>query len=167
MKTFVTSDHHFGHTNILTFKNNLGNPLRPFSCYQEMEDHMITKWNSVVKPEDKVYHLGDFAMKKQFIKVADKLNGRKTLIAGNHDIFNTKEYLPHFENVRGYRVLNCKDNGRVILSHIPLHPNCFGRFKLNIHGHLHANNIDDPRYINVSVEQTDFVPVDVQQYLDA
>lgn len=166
MKTFVISDNHFGHKNILNFSKNDMSRLRDFKDYEEMEYFMISKWNETVKPEDKVYHLGDFAMKKDYIKVAGRLNGRKTLIAGNHDIFNTEEYTPYFENVRACRVLNCKNGGRIILSHIPIHSECLERFKLNIHGHLHANLLKDDRYVNVSVEQINYTPVDVQKYLD-
>lgn len=165
-KTFVCSDHHFGHNNILRFLKDDGSPLRPFKDYEEMEHTMIKNHNTVVSPEDKVYLLGDFAMKDKFIKVAEQLNGRKTLIMGNHDIFNTDKYTPYFDNVRAYRVLNKKDGGRIILSHIPIHSSCLGRFSLNIHGHLHANLLEDPRYVNVSMEQINYTPVDVQQYLD-
>lgn len=165
-KTFVTSDHHFGHPNILRFKRADDTPLRDFHTYEDMEAHMINCWNEVVSPEDKVYHLGDFAMHKRYIKVADRLNGRKTLIMGNHDIFNTSEYTPYFDNVRAYKVLNTKNDGRIILSHIPIHVDCLARFGLNVHGHLHANNMPDKRYVNVSVEQTNYYPIDIQTFLN-
>jgi calcineurin-like phosphoesterase family protein len=180
MKTFVTADHHFAHPGILRFTRNDGTPLRAFPDYQTMEDELIKRWNSVVGQEDKVYHLGDFAIGKKGIKVAAKLNGRKTLIAGNHDIFNTKLYMEYFDNVRGYRVLETKNNSRVILSHIPIHPSGiygrdqeFRKISLNIHGHLHANRVTmecgtpDPKYICVSVEQTNYFPVDIGPILDS
>jgi calcineurin-like phosphoesterase family protein len=56
----------------------------------------------------------------------------------------------------------------MILSHIPLHPESLGRFGVNIHGHTHANRVMfrkmseeviDPRYHCVCVEQTDFRPI--------
>ena len=55
-KLFFTSDHHFGHKNILKFSN------RPFTNVQEMDEIMIQKWNEKVQPEDEVYHLGDFGL---------------------------------------------------------------------------------------------------------
>jgi calcineurin-like phosphoesterase family protein len=168
VKTFVISDTHFGHEATCTvFKKDDGTPLRPFANAEEMDAAMIERWNDVVKEEDKVYHLGDVAMKKPFLKTIKLLKGRKTLIMGNHDIFNTKEYIDAgFENVRAYRVLNGKNGGRIILSHIPIHESCLGRFSFNVHGHLHINNLPDPRYINVSVEQIDFTPIDIQGVLD-
>lgn len=160
-RVFVTSDHHFQHQGILRFNNSDGTPLRPFSSYDEMEHELITRWNATVTPQDKVYVLGDFSMGKTKIAIADKLNGRKTLIMGNHDIFNTDIYLKYFDNVRAYRVLNITDTERVILSHIPIHEECLARFKFNIHGHLHGNKLANPRYVNVCVEQTNFYPVEL------
>ena len=163
MKTFVISDTHFGHAAILSFKCNDGiTPVRSFASCEEMDETMVSRWNAVVGPNDKVYHLGDVSMKKNFLPILDRLNGNKTLIAGNHDILDTKLYLKYFTNVRGYRVLNTNKNKRIILSHIPLSADSKGRFSLNVHGHLHQNKLDDPWYYNVSVEQIDYTPVDVQ-----
>ncbi len=170
MKTWITSDHHFGHVNILRFKKKCGAPLRDFAGYDEMEAFMIERWNMIIKPEDKVYHLGDFSMTKKHIEVAKYLNGRKTLIAGNHDIFNTSEYLKYFENVRAYRVLNLKNGGRGILSHIPIHEESRGRFAFNVHGHTHANRVMKKRmwplapvrdrfYVNACVEANGYYPL--------
>jgi calcineurin-like phosphoesterase family protein len=93
-------------------------------------------------------------MNKQYLPIMDRLNGKKVLIMGNHDILGAKEYLKYFEDVRAYTVYE-----NVIMSHIPLHPDSKGRFKMSIHGHLHSNVIDDPWYQNVSVEQIGFKPI--------
>lgn len=75
---FFTSDQHFGHTNILKYCN------RPFKNVDEMNDALIKNHNSVVKPEDEVYHLGDFAFRnhKRFLSC---LNGKHFLLKGNHE----------------------------------------------------------------------------------
>ena len=158
---FLISDTHFSHANILKFVGQDGNPIRPFSSVEEMDEHMIEKWNSVVKEGDKTYHLGDVVIHKRALPILARLNGRKTLIQGNHDIFDTKEYLKYFKNVRSYRVLD-----QFIASHVPVHPDSLGRFKANVHGHLHGRNLGDSRYINISVEQTDYTPVELSVLIE-
>ena len=52
-KIFFTSDHHFGHTNILKFCNS------PFNSIEQMNEELIKRWNEKIGPDDEVYHLGD------------------------------------------------------------------------------------------------------------
>lgn len=162
---WLISDTHFGHEKTCTvFKREDGSPLRPFSCAEEMDEYMIKAWNEKVKPNDKVYHLGDVVINRKFLHVLGRLNGDKVLIRGNHDIFKLEDYTQYFRDIRGYHVMN-----GLILSHIPIHEQQLGRFGCNIHGHLHANRVMkdngygkkviDPRYHNVSVEQIDFAPI--------
>ena len=87
MRTFFTSDSHFGHDNII---KHCGRPCRerPFRDSAEMDRALMDAWNSVVSPGDLVYHLGDFSLRSPetvdaFLK--KKLNGIKHLIVGNHD----------------------------------------------------------------------------------
>ena len=54
MSIFLTSDTHFNNDNIIKYCN------RPFFNHKDMNEALIANWNSVVKPEDTVYHLGDF-----------------------------------------------------------------------------------------------------------
>jgi calcineurin-like phosphoesterase family protein len=46
---------------------------------------------------------------------------------------------------------------------VPVHPTQLRAGARNIHGHLHARAIDDPRYVCVSLEQTDFRPVPIDR----
>ena len=183
---FVISDTHFGHTNSWEkFKLPDGSPLRPFTSTEEMDETMIERWNAKVQPQDTVYHLGDVVINKKYLHLVERLNGRKILIRGNHDIFGDEQYyLAGFEQIHGVRVFVDK----FILSHIPLHPDCVTeRFKVNVHGHLHANEVKmpwgvnadrneiiyadfpDPRYLCVSVEHTNYEPLhfdEVQARID-
>ena len=169
---FVISDTHFGHTNSWEkFKLADGSPLRPFTSTEEMDETMIARWNAKVKPQDTVYHLGDVVINKKSLHLVSRLNGRKILVRGNHDIFGDDDYYNvGFEQIHGVRVFVDK----FILSHIPLHPDCVSeRFRVNVHGHLHANQImgwwkhgwaedvevPDPRYLCVSVENTNYEPL--------
>ena len=158
--TFFISDTHFGHEKCCTvFKREDGSPLRPFSNGEEMDEEMVKRWNSVVRPQDKVYHLGDVVINRKFLPILSRLNGQKRLIMGNHDIFGSKEYLKYFYEISAYRIFV----DQFILTHMPLHPDCVSdRFKVNVHGHTHANKMDDPRYFSVCVEQIDYTPISIE-----
>ena len=158
MKTFLISDTHFGHANILTFKNSDGTPVRDFSSLEEMNETMVERWNSAVSPGDKVYHLGDVLFTKKWLDIIlPRLNGTKVLIKGNHDNLKLSQYQQYFKDVRAYWVLD-----KLVLSHVPIHPESLSRWKANIHGHLHNNSLNDPMYFNVSVEKINYTPVDFE-----
>jgi calcineurin-like phosphoesterase family protein len=179
---FAISDTHFGHTNSWEkFKRANGDPLRPFTSTEEMDETMVERWNAVVRPQDTVYHLGDVVINKKSLHHVKRLNGKKNLVRGNHDIFKDADYREvGFESLYGVRVFV----DQFILSHIPLHPDCVSeRFRVNVHGHLHANEImqtvdpsgwsyeertprPDPRYLCVSVEHTDYRPLSFEEIED-
>ena len=160
---FLVSDTHFGHAGVCRFMRNDGvTKLRPWDNPDEMDEEMVKRWNETVRPNDKVYHLGDVVINRKAMSTLYRLNGDKVLIRGNHDIFRDDEYRQHFRELRAYHVMN-----GMILSHIPIHTESLGRFGVNIHGHLHANRVMtgiknskiDNRYHCVCVEQTDFRPI--------
>jgi calcineurin-like phosphoesterase family protein len=162
---FLYSDPHFGHQGVCKFMRNDGvTKLRPWDNAEEMDEHLVKVYNERVKPNDKIYFLGDVVINRKALKIMHRLNGDKVLIRGNHDIFRDNEYREHFRELRAYHVMN-----GMILSHIPIHEESLGRFGVNIHGHTHANRvmktglrserIVDTRYHCVCVEQTDFAPI--------
>jgi calcineurin-like phosphoesterase family protein len=159
---FLVSDTHFGHAGVCRFLRSDGTKLRPWDDPDDMDEEMIRRWNDTVRPNDKVYHLGDVVINRKALKTLWRLNGDKVLIRGNHDIFRDEEYREHFRELRAYHVMN-----GMILSHIPIHTESLARFGTNIHGHLHANRVMtgiknskiDVRYHCVCVEQTDFAPI--------
>ena len=161
---FLTSDTHFGHAGVCKFLRDDGvTKLRPWDNPEDMDEEMAKRWNETVRPNDKVYHLGDVVINRKALSIMHRLNGDKVLIRGNHDIFRDDEYRIHFRELRAYHVMN-----GMILSHIPIHSDSLGRFGTNIHGHLHANRVKvevwgvdviDTRYHCVCVEQTDFRPI--------
>jgi calcineurin-like phosphoesterase family protein len=171
---FLVSDTHFGHAGVCRFTHpDTGEKLRPWTDPAEMDEAMIAAWNDRVRPNDKVYHLGDVVINRRALQTLGRLNGDKVLIRGNHDIFRDDEYRQYFRELRAYHVMN-----GMILSHIPVHEASLGRFGVNIHGHLHGSRVrralgvdartsetlysDEPdvRYHCVCVEQTpDFAPI--------
>lgn len=153
--TWFISDTHFGHANILTYES----VARPFENLTQMHEALITRWNSVVRKNDKVFHLGDFCFGARNIAFAELLNGNKHLILGNHDIYPTAEYLKYFKTIHG--AMYWKGN---LLTHIPVHPmNLERRASHNIHGHLHSKKIDNPMYINVSCEHNNLTPLSADE----
>lgn len=172
---FLVSDTHFGHAGVCRFThpNDPTVKLRPWDTVEEMDEEMVRRWNDRVRPNDKVYHLGDVVINRRALPILNRLNGDKVLIRGNHDIFKDEDYTPYFRSLRGYHVMN-----GMILSHIPIHEASLGRFGVNIHGHLHATRVMrplatsgrvdqiDPRYHCVCVEQTDFAPILFEDVLD-
>lgn len=156
-EVFVISDTHLGHENILKFEHE-GKPLRPFSSLTEMHVAIIENWNKVVAPRDKVYHLGDVAYTREALHLLKMMNGKKRLVRGNHDFFKTRLYLDYFHEIYGVRQIN-----GIWLTHIPMAEYSLGRVKVNVHGHLHANVINDPRYFNVSVERINYTPLSIDE----
>ena len=162
---FLCSDWHLSHSNILGFLcKRTGERIRSFANADEMDEHMIAQHNKVVKPGDKVYHLGDVTFNKKNLHLIGRMNGDKVLIKGNHDILPLKEYLPYFRDIRGVHQFE-----GLLLTHIPVHPESFSRWKANVHGHLHTNKVmlngvQDPRYYCVSMEQLDdYTPISLEQ----
>ena len=156
---FLYSDPHFGHAGVCRFLREDGTKLRPWDNPDEMDEHLVKVYNEHVRPNDKIYFLGDVVINRRALKTLARLNGDKVLIRGNHDIFRDSEYREYFRELRAYHVMN-----GMILSHIPIHEQSLGRFGVNIHGHLHANRVMkdkvvDLRYHCVCVEQTDFRPI--------
>lgn len=154
MKTFLIADTHFGHAGMCKFLRDDGSKLRPWDSPEEMDEYMVEQWNKVVGIHDKVYHLGDVVINRKSLAILSRLRGDKVLIKGNHDIFKLTDYTKYFRDIRAYHILD-----KMILSHIPVHPESKGRFIANIHGHTHYRGLTDTWYQCVCVEQTNYAPV--------
>lgn len=158
---FFISDTHFGHKNILTFKDDFGKSLREgFEDIEEMNEYIIAMWNHKVGSQDKVIHCGDVAFGKEALKLCQRLNGIKYLVLGNHDTMALNEYAKVFTKIFGVKYIG---GDEAICTHVPVHPSSLRRFVLNIHGHLHEKHIDDARYFNVSVEQIGYTPIELEE----
>ena len=160
-QTFLISDTHFDHSNILTFNRKDGTPLRPgFRDIHDMNEQLIQNWNKVVNTNDKVYHLGDvgFFKETRLDQIVSRLNGDKVLIKGNHDDrIKAHRYLEHFRDIRAYHVLD-----KLLLAHIPIHFDSVKRWKGQVHGHTHDTNLIERIYYNVSVENINYTPINFE-----
>lgn len=151
------SDTHFNHEKIIGYCN------RPFQTVEEMDEHLIKQWNSVVSKDDLVYHLGDFSLGMQFEeykKLVGRLNGEIILIYGNHDR-KGKSFLKRV----GFKETHKKPLvvGNYILSHKPLIEEVIPEGFINLHGHIHNNGYGDRedthKNVNLSVEMHDYTPI--------
>jgi calcineurin-like phosphoesterase family protein len=142
---FWTSDNHFFHK--LTINPVLmGDRCRPFFSVIEMNETLIENWNSVVMPDDEVYHLGDVSLGKVTLtkEILDRLNGKIYLIKGNHEHSALdKKCIDRFEWVKDYFKLDLMIDGvdtRICMFHYPIavwdkaHHNAWC-----LHGHSHGS----------------------------
>ena len=149
---FYISDLHFYHANMNSRMDNRG-----FKDVEEMNNFMISQWNSRVRKNDEVVILGDFswAQGEDTNEILKQLNGRKFLIKGNHDYYlkDHKFNRSYYEWVKDYAEVN--DNGRkVILSHYPLF--CYpGQYRKDTNGNAktymlfgHVHNTFDMKLVD-------------------
>lgn len=94
-KIFITSDTHFGHDREFLFGP------RGFTSIEEHDQEVIRRWNSVVGPDDVVYHLGDVMLNDNVhgMECLRQLNGQIKIVPGNHDTDNRLKLYAQLENV--------------------------------------------------------------------
>jgi len=169
---FFIADAHFCHTNIIKMCG------RPFTDVNEMNETLIANWNAVVSGSDEIYILGDFLYKgsgDDAKKIANRLNGKKYLIKGNHEKYLTSGNFDTsvFEWIKDYYELSYRD-ARFILFHYPIAQWAhFHRKSAHLHGHCHRNTSQIPevsakfelmgeRAINVGVDLNNYFPVSAE-----
>lgn len=162
-KVWLISDNHFNHQKIIEYCN------RPFKTVEQMNEEMIKKWNSVVKEDDKIYHLGDFGFgsKEQIANVISKLNGRIFLILGNHDNHTPQWYRDAgIKEVYDHPII-IKDF--IVLSHAPQPFICDSRTPyVNFFGHVHDSKMFEtygPRHFCACVERHNYKPVNIEEVI--
>lgn len=145
---------HFGHTNIITLAS------RPWAegDVEAMDADMIQSWNEAVRPDDIVYHLGDFSWDKRRVSLLmSQLNGNICFLQGNHDA-----------NSHGMHYLEVTLNTRkLVLCHYPIESwNGMHKDSLHIHAHTHSHElISGPNRFNVCVEAINYRPINVTEIL--
>lgn len=138
-RTFLTSDSHFWHGNILKYC------ARPWDTVEEMNLALINNWNSVVDKDDHIYHLGDFCFRGVTslnpLLEDGVLNGHIHLILGNHDIrrvLKSGVRFERFDEITFEKVLQV--NGwDAYLNHFPFadFSNDFDHNVCQFYGHTH------------------------------
>ena len=181
MFDFITSDTHYGHTNILKFC-----PSRPWDNVAEMDNGLIQNYNSVVKDHHTVLFVGDiFFCNSQMAKeILSQLKGNKILVLGNHDRSERAMYNIGFDFVcRRFDMLIARR--LVTISHFPYrmplkerlvrklkgtyYDDRFSKRRVEdkgqwlIHGHTHAPEKQKGKQIYVGVDAWDYFPVHISK----
>lgn len=153
IKTYFTSDTHFGHGNILSFCADTRPGCRNIDHHDR---RIIENWQAVVQPDDHVFHLGDFgfANEDRLENVLAQLPGQKHFIWGNHDQVFAKgtKLLRHFVSVDHYKELSI-DREKVVLFHFPIHEwNKMHHGVFHFYGHVHGTVQIEGRAWDVGVD---------------
>jgi calcineurin-like phosphoesterase family protein len=150
---YFLSDLHLAHKNICKFREG-------FTSVEEHNALIKENYHKRVTKRDTVYFLGDVAFDKESLAdVKTWAGAKKILICGNHDLdhHTMKDLVEAYDEV--YSLKKYKE---FWLSHAPIHPDEL-RGKVNIHGHTHYHNIADDRYVNVSLENINFTPIELHE----
>jgi len=165
MANYVWSDLHLSHTNIIRYCN------RPFEDspdgVEAMNKLILRNWRETIKGDDTIFNLGDFCFKwskERLQNTLSNLPGKKILILGNHDRSHGAAWWRDagFDEVYPYPIIYKKF---YILSHEEVFLNEQMPY-VNIHGHHHQKSFDRKCYINVSVEQTNYLPISLDEIIE-
>ncbi len=99
---FLYSDPHFGHQGVCRFLRADGTKLRPWDTAEEMDEHLVKVYNERVKPNDKIYFLGDVVINRKALKTLARLNGDKVLIRGITRFVSNKLQTSHQSCLKMY-----------------------------------------------------------------
>ena len=159
IRTYFTSDLHFGHSSILFFhpqrREAAGITLEELhadrkAAIAKHDEWLIDLWNKTVRREDVVYILGDFCLgnKEYTEKILKRLRGKKFLIEGNHDksLHGLERYFEWFGQIKEakfshnqYDYIDPNETFCVEMCHYPMltwnrrpHGTCM------LHGHCHG-----------------------------
>jgi calcineurin-like phosphoesterase family protein len=163
---YFTADTHFYHENIIRYCN------RPFKNVEEMNETIIANWNSVVRPVDCVYVIGDFIFgspKKQIERlkeVVKRLKGNIFLIKGSHD--RLESYQPSLlgDDAERFHIFEDRlvtisiENQEIVLCHYALRvwpKSHYGAWHL--YGHSHGRLGDWGKSLDVGVDCWNFRPL--------
>ncbi len=170
-RIFLISDNHFSNYDGIIHDLKRSST---FDSAEKMNAVMIEKWNKVVQSDDIVFNLGDFAwLRDEMVHYANKLNGKKCFILGNHDFEGNRWWLneKNFDNAVFplMDVLTYKNRDFLLIHRPEDVPHWWQGWV--IHGHHHWMLPKYPfidgkrRNINVSCEIVNYTPVDLDWIL--
>jgi calcineurin-like phosphoesterase family protein len=163
MKTYITSDLHWGHKNIMSFCPVSRARFRNDVDY--MNQAMVKEWNDLIEPEDLVYILGDVAFlpAPKATEYMRRLNGRKILVQGNHDrkLLQDAGFRGCFEEIHHYLDINYNGTKCVMLHYPIAEWDQMHRGAVHFHGHLHGgvSGMEQYRCRDMGIDATGVIAV--------
>lgn len=169
----ITSDLHLGHKNAYKWRTQFDSP-------EHHDEYIFERLASNVNKRDTLVIVGDAAFTEFWNEQIGLIKcKKKVLIPGNH----CTEYVHMSKLVESYDQIHALwSKKNCWFSHCPIHYQEMRGKILNIHGHLHANQVWkegweldehniaigekcelDTRYFNVCLEHTDYKPIDFQE----
>lgn len=176
MTTWMTSDNHFFHKNVIRYSS------RPFKNVDEMNEGMIARWNARVKPGERVICHGDFSFGSPLKTslIMQRLNGELELLIGNHDEDSALKSpaLELWKSVRHYLEFEHKDERtaktwRFVCFHFPIERNSHhwaARQTLHTTGHRHMPSLMEDQSLmrfDVGVDANNWAPISLEEIIDA
>jgi calcineurin-like phosphoesterase family protein len=169
MKTWVTSDLHWGHQNIMKFCPESRARFRNDVAY--MNEAMVKEWNALIGTADLVYILGDVAFlpAEKAVATVRRLNGVKILVEGNHDrkLLQDQDFRDCFAQIHKYLYINYNGT-KVVMSHYPfLEWDQMHRGSVMLHGHMHGSitGMEKYRMQDVGIDATGMIAVSLDEVI--
>lgn len=163
MKTYITSDLHWGHKNIMSFCPVSRARFRNDLDY--MNQAMVKEWNDLIEPEDTVYILGDVAFlpAAKAVEYMRRLNGCKILVQGNHDrkLLQDTDFRDCFDQIHHYLDINYAGT-KCVMFHYPIAEwDQMHRGAVHFHGHLHGgvSGLEQYRCRDMGIDATGQIAV--------
>lgn len=158
-RNYFISDTHFGHNGISSkFRKHFSSDAEHDEKIHQAILETSGKRNSLVMGGDNVFKTSEFWRIEEYANKYQKL----FVCLGNHDHKSLPKFLAQFDNVYPFGIIKMWG---LWISHAPMHPvELYG--KPNVHGHTHANNVDDPRYFNISCENINYAPIELSNVLN-
>ena len=180
---FITSDTHYGHSNICRGTTNWRLPdgsipvdqTRDFETIEKMNDTIVNNINSMVGQDDVLIHLGDWSFGgfDNIKKFRERIICKEIhIILGNHDhhILNNKENVRElFNSVSEYNALKYLDS-TFVLFHYPITSwNGLHKGDIHLHGHVHLSN--DKKFgrgkkMDVGVDGNNLKPYSIKEIIE-
>jgi len=155
---YVISDCHFGHRNILKYRDR-------FSTIESHDQFIMGNIAKTLRKRDVLWMLGDCFFTKEsleYLRIIKTQCLHVNLVLGNHDT-DSSEGRANIGVMINEGLINkvggmFKAKGKRWMTHCPIHPDEL-RGCTNIHGHVHNSTIEDPRYFNASCENINYTPI--------